>query len=117
MAKIIRSKAWFIYEGVKADDVGADDNDDDIRAAAAGGTRGRKRRGAPTGTSLEKSELNPQELMEHLRAAYREDPELMNHLFPVFRQDGVRLTHPTDLLFLQILPVPPPRLVLPVYGI
>ena len=47
--------------------------------------------------------------MEHLRATYREDPELMNHLFPVFRQDGVRLTHPTDLFFIQILPVPPPR--------
>ena len=109
MSKIIRSKSWFIYEGTKTsgDTNNAADEDDDIRAAALGG----RRRGRPRGATgeREKSELNPQELMEHLRATYREDPELMNHLFPVFRQDGVRLTHPTDLFFIQILPVPPPR--------
>jgi hypothetical protein len=109
MAKIIRSKSWFVYEGTKTSEEDKNEDDqEDIRAAAAMGMRRRRQRGAAN-TEREKSELNPQELMEHLRATYREDPELMNHLFPVFREDGVRLAHPTDLLFIQILPVPPPR--------
>ena len=42
-----------------------------------------------------------------LRSLYAHDHELLVHLFPVMRR--VDLSHPTDVLFLEVLPVPPPR--------
>lgn len=105
--KIIRSKTGFLYEGLKTgqnkDEDGA--RGEDLMEALGAAPRRRKSRAAAD--EHEKCELNPKELMGHFQSVYSQDPELLNYLFPVFRQSG--LTTPTDLLFMEVLPVPPPR--------
>ena len=107
--KIIRSKTGFLYEGLKMGGVG-----DDIKQETAQeeelmetlGAASRRRRGAAE--EREKCELNPQQLKEHFRGVYSQDPQLLNELFPVFKQTP-GLSTPTDLFFMEVLAVPPPR--------
>ena len=110
--KIIRSKTGFLYEGLKtAGDPAKEEEDYDAMLEGLGAASRRRRGGAAAAAEeREKCELNPQQLMDHFRAVYSQDPELLNCLFPVFRQ--ANLPSPTDLFFLEILAVPPPRWVL-----
>merc|ERR1719187_1163315 len=98
--KITLYKSRFIYEGTRMVDTGDDDGDVelDLMGVQRRNTKGGER---------EKSEMNPMELKDHFRSLYSQDHELIGHLFPVMKR--VDLAHPTDVLFLDVLPVPPPK--------
>lgn len=96
-SKISLYKSRFIYEGIKMSDTG----DEDLELSLMGikkKTRGQER---------EKSELNPSELRDHFRTLWSFDHALLQHLFPVMKRTDIK--HPTDVLFLDVIPVPPPR--------
>ena len=57
----------------------------------------------------EKTELNPEELKQHLRHLWLSDADVLRHLFPMLGQAAANTEHPTDVLFIDVLPVPPPR--------
>ena len=59
------------------------------------------------GMEREKSEMTPAELRDHFRSLYSTDHDLLRHLFPVMKRTDLK--HPTDVLFLEAVPVPPPR--------
>ena len=97
--KITLYKSRFIYEGLKMSDTGDEDDIElDLMGVKKRTTRGGER---------EKSEMNPTELRDHFRSLYSQDHELLGHLFPVMKRSD--LAHPTDVLFMEVLPVPPPR--------
>jgi len=98
--RITLYKSRFIYEGTRMVDTG--DNDDDVELDLMG-----VQRRTTKGGEREKSEMNPTELRDHFRSLFSQDHELIGHLFPVMKR--VELAHPTDVLFLDVLPVPPPR--------
>jgi hypothetical protein len=109
--KILRTKTGFLYEGLTFGDSNREEEErggEDLMEALGAAPRYRRQRGAAD--EREKCELNPRQLMDHFRSVYIEDPELLNSLFPVFKQS--HLSHPTDLLFLEVLAVPPPRYVI-----
>jgi len=99
--KIIKTKTGFIYEGLRRDDDdGGEDEFQDFRS----GFRKRNSRGE----EKERMEINAQEMMDHFRALFVQDQELIENLFPVLSNTGQMKT-PTDLFFIQVLAVPPPR--------
>jgi len=93
-------KSRFIYEGSKMMDTGDTEDDFDLDLM---GVKKRTTRGGPA----EKLEMNPAELKDHFRILYTHDHELLGHLFPVMKR--VDLANPTDVLFMDVVPVPPPR--------
>jgi len=93
-SKITFYKSRFIYEGLKMDE-----EDEDLTGL---GARKRSKVG-----EREKSELNPQELKDHFRILFSNDHDLLKYLFPVFQRSD--LENPTDVLFMEVIPVPPPR--------
>ena len=99
-SKLTLYKGRFIYEGLKMDELEQEDRDLQLLGARKRPTRGK-------GVEREKSELNPTELRSHFRTLYSSDHTLLEHLFPVMHSSS--LPHPTDVLFLEVLPVPPPR--------
>ena len=78
------------------------DTEDDFELDLMG-VKKRTTRGGPS----EKLEMNPAELKDHFRTLYTHDHELLGHLFPVMNR--VDLANPTDVLFMDVVPVPPPR--------
>ena len=97
--KVSLYKSRFIMEGAQAE--GEEDEDDPDSPVV----RKKKTRGG--GGAATRWEINATELRDHFRALYSVDHELLGRLFPVMR--GSVTSHPTDLLFLEVLPVPPPR--------
>ena len=96
--KVSLYKSRLIIEGAKAEEE-PDEDDPDISIAGKKKSRGEG--------SREKWELNATELRDHFRSLFSVDHELLVRLFPVMRSSST--IHPTDLLFLDVLPVPPPR--------
>ena len=97
--KITLYKSRFIYEGLKMSDTGdEEDMELDLMGVKKKSSRGGER---------ERSEMNPSELRDHFRSLYSQDHELLGNLFPVMKR--VDLPQPTDVLFMEVLPVPPPR--------
>ena len=96
-------KSRLIIEGAKAGD--GDEESGEVERLVGGSAR--KKRGGPVGGAQEKWELNAAELREHFRSLWAVDSELVGRLFPVMRASST--VKPTDLLFLDVLPVPPPR--------
>jgi len=97
--KISLYKSRLIIEGAKAEASVEEELDTPVV---------RKRRAAKGGPAAQsKWELNATEVRDHLRALWSVDHELLGRLFPVMRRTAAG--HPTDLLFLDVLPVPPPR--------
>jgi len=93
--KITLNNRGFIYEGLKRSDEG-----DELQFTS---TIRRKSRGE----DKERFELNPKDLMDHFRALYNTEKSLLVNMFPVL--SSCPLANPTDLFFVEILPVPPPR--------
>ena len=54
----------------------------------------------------EKTELKPDELKKHFRKLWEKDSELLLSLFPMLSNKS---DHPTDLFFVDVLSVPPPK--------
>ena len=95
--KIALYKSRFIYEGIRLSDTG----DEEVELSLMGVKKKSR------GVEREKSEMNPAELRDHFRSLFSVDHELLRHLFPVMKSSGLK--HPTDVLFLEVIPVPPPR--------
>ena len=95
--KIALYKSRFIYEGIRMTDTG----DEEVEMSLTGIKKKSR------GTEREKSEMTPAELRDHFRALYSTDNDLLRHLFPVMKRSGLK--QPTDVLFLEVIPVPPPR--------
>ena len=95
--KIALFKSRFIYEGIRMSDTGEEEVELSLM-----GVKKKSR-----GVEREKSEMNPAELRDHFRSLYSTDHDLLRHLFPVMKRSDLK--HPTDVLFLEVLPVPPPR--------
>ena len=95
--KIALYKSRFIYEGIRLSDTG----DEEVELSLMGVKKKSR------GVEREKSEMNPAELRDHFRSLYSTDHDLIKHLFPVMK--GSSLKYPTDVLFVEVLPVPPPR--------
>ena len=93
--KIIKIKSIFIYEGDKISDAA----DEDVEMM--GLKKSRK------GQSKGKNWLTPSELRDHFRSVVKNDPDLLQQLYPVMKSS--ELKHPTDIFFLDVLPVPPPK--------
>ena len=95
--KIALYKSRFIYEGIRMTETG----DEEVEMSLSGIKKKSR------GTEREKSEMTPAELRDHFRALYSTDHELLQHLFPVMKRTDLK--QPTDVLFLEVIPVPPPR--------
>ena len=95
--KIALYKSRFIYEGIRLSDTGEEEVELSLM-----GIKKKSR-----GVEREKSEMTPSELRDHFRSLYATDHDLLRHLFPVMKRSDLK--HPTDVLFLEVVPVPPPR--------
>ena len=95
--KIALYKSRFIYEGIRMTDTG----DEEVEMSLMGIKKKSR------GMEREKSEMTPAELRDHFRSLYSTDHDLLRHLFPVMKRTDLK--HPTDVLFLEAVPVPPPR--------
>ncbi|ODM89496.1 DNA-directed RNA polymerase I subunit RPA1 [Orchesella cincta] len=51
--------------------------------------------------------LTPMEAMNHLRQVWEKDADFLKSLFPVL--NTTKATHPTDLFFVEVVGVPPPK--------
>ena len=92
---IVFYRSRFIYEGYKVDP----DEDHDVNV----GARSKKAR---KDGDREKTELKPHELKKHFRKLWETDSDLLLSLFPMLDNKS---KHPTDLFFVDVLSVPPPK--------
>jgi DNA-directed RNA polymerase I subunit RPA1 len=99
--KVSLYKSRLIIEGLRAGEDTEAGEEPEVPAPRRKAERG-------DAAAREKWELNATELRDHIRALWSVDHELLGRLFPVLRSAGAP-QHPTDLLFLEVLPVPPPR--------
>lgn len=90
-----KPKSRFIYEGFKLNT-----EDDDSQGPRVDSKKKRKL------GDREKTELNPEELKQHLRELWAWDPEIMSNLFPMLKKP---CDFPTDRFFVDVLLVPPPK--------
>nr|CAG4636748.1 EOG090X00BV [Ceriodaphnia reticulata] len=51
--------------------------------------------------------MTPQDARDHFRLVWRNDREMFGHLYPVLKK--TKIEHPTDVFFLQVIPVIPPK--------
>ena len=93
---IVFYRSRFIYEGLKIDVSG--ENNLNISNAA----RKQRKMG-----EREKTELKPDELKNHLRALWETDADVLKSLYPMLRDR--KSPNPTDLFFVEVLAVPPPK--------
>ena len=55
-----------------------------------------------TADSKEKFELNPRDIMVHLRKLYAAEKEVINSLFPVLQNKPIE--NPIDIFFVEVSP-------------
>ena len=67
---------------------------------------GQKARKSRKDGPKEKTELKPDELKRHFRKLWETDSDLLLSLFPMF---NIKSKYPTDLFFVDVLSVPPPK--------
>ncbi|CAB4066759.1 DNA-directed RNA polymerase II subunit RPB1,DNA-directed RNA polymerase I subunit RPA1 [Lepeophtheirus salmonis] len=58
--------------------------------------------------SKNKTELNPEELQRHLRETWLKDSNILKFMYPMLK-DCSDMEHPTDIFFLNVVAVPPPK--------
>jgi DNA-directed RNA polymerase I subunit RPA1 len=95
---IVFYKSRFIYDGFK---INTDDKNDSAVNIGQNARRQRKL------GEREKTELNPEELKQHFRELWSWDPEILINLFPMLKNKTCEF--PTDLFFVDVLSVPPPK--------
>ena len=94
---IVFYRSRFIYEGLKID-VNNEDNEMNVSIAA----RKQRKMG-----EREKTELKADELKSHFRALWETDADIFKSLYPMLRNKTT--AYPTDLFFIEVLAVPPPK--------
>ena len=55
----------------------------------------------------EKTELDANEIKHHFRELWAFDPDILKSLYPMLKTKGCE--NPTDLFFIDVLAVPPPK--------
>ena len=93
---IVFYRSRFIYEGLKIDVAGEDNLNVSVDA------KKRRKMG-----EREKTELKADELKSHLRALWETDADIFKSLYPMLRNRNS--ANPTDLFFVEVLAVPPPK--------
>ena len=94
---IVFYRSRFIYEGFKTDQ---EDESENINVSE--NARKQRKQG-----DREKTELKPDELKRHFRVLWETDADLLKNLYPMLREK--ECPFPTDLFFIDVLSVPPPK--------
>ena len=94
---IVFYRSRFIYEGFKVEDL----EGEDFMNVSHSAKKQRK------GGDREKTELTAQEIKDHFRELWSKDRDILKIMFPMLKNKSLKF--PTDLFFIEVLAVPPPK--------